>query len=108
MEVIREDYLKKREDAKEKKKADFISSLALMKKYPRRNPNATNMLVDYTIWNDVKVYHVPPVFFHGEDEDVTLNSYDFEKHRLYNTKMNTKLTLALEIERAYKNVYVKV
>jgi len=79
-----------------------------MKKYPRRNPTATNMLVDYTVWNDVKTYHVPCGYFHGEEEELTHNTYDFEKSRIYNTKMNTKLTLALETERIYKNVYVKV
>ena len=99
LDNIRSQHLKREEDKKEKKKVDFQNSLALMKKYPRRNPNAISMLVDYTIWNDLKIYSVPYTYFHGEDSDLCRFSKKFEKNRLFNCKINTMMTLALESER---------
>ena len=100
--------MKEREDKKEKQKSDFANSLALMKIYPRRNPNAVTMLVDYSIWNDIKLFHVPWTYFHGDDADLCNNTTAFDRSRIYNIRINTMLTLALESERVLKHVYVKV
>jgi len=108
LEELREQHLRREEDKKEKKKADFASSLALMKTYPRKNPNAVSMLVDYTIWNDIKIYNVPYTYFHFEDEDLCRLTNDFEKNRIFNLRINTMLTYALEVERSFKNVHVKI
>lgn len=108
LDNIRSAHLKREGDKKEKKKADFLSSLALMKKYPRRNPNANSMLADYTIWSDLKIYSVPYTYFHGEDEQLCRTTKNFEKNRIWNAKINTYLTLALESERVFKNVFVKM
>lgn len=107
LDNIREKFLKKEGEKKEKLKADFIASLSLMKRYPRKNPNAITMLTDYTIWNDLVMFSVPFTYFHGDEEELTRSSTKFEKNRLHNLKINTMLTLALEAERVFKNIFVK-
>jgi hypothetical protein len=87
--------------------ADFLDSLAPMKKYPLKNPNAITMLVDYTIWDDIKMYHVPHTHFY-DDENTFKMSNKFEKYPIHNIRVNTMLTLALEAERSLKYVNVKI
>ena len=69
-----------------------------MKLYPAVDPLAVNMLIDYTIFPDLKFYHVPFNCFY-EWRDGILNGTNFEKVELNKIKINTLLTLTLEAER---------
>lgn len=83
----------------------YLGNMALMKKYPRVNPDATSMLVDYTIWNDLKLYSIHPDYYY-QHADTTLGRKYFKPSPIFNLRLNTKLNLALEAERVLKNVYV--
>jgi hypothetical protein len=61
---IRKNYFEKKDLKEEKDKQEYLGKLARMKKYPKKNPDAIDMLVDYTVWNDVKFYHVGHTMFH--------------------------------------------
>lgn len=78
-----------------------------MKIYPKQNPEAISMLVDYTIWNDLRFFSLHHTYFYKDVEKLA-NSDDIEKTKIFNTRLNTKLTLSLEAERVLKNVYVPV
>ena len=104
---IRVKALKLKADRKQRIKEEYLSTLATMKIYPKKNPNAINMLVVYTIWSDLKAYHVPSIYFYNDAKNLT-NNMNFERFRIFDIRLNTMLTLALESERVLKNLKVKV
>ena len=98
-----EEDIKKKEEIK----LAILNDLPLMKKYPKENPDALSMLIDYTIWTDLHLYSVSHTHFY-QPIDGNLPKQHFKPSEISNTKLNTKLNLALEAERALKNVYVPV
>ncbi len=99
------------EENEQKKKAEvklaILTDLPLMKKYPRVNPDALSMLTDYTIWLDLNFYSVSHDYFY-QKVDSMMSEKQFKPSEISNTRLNTKLNLAIEAERAFKNVFVPV
>ena len=94
-----------------KKKVDKVYSEfpKKMKVYPQRAPSATEMLLDYTIYKDVKFYttfltkFTPELKTAVEKGEAEVPRCPIEDH-----KTSDLVTLALEAERVLKNVFVDV
>lgn len=111
VEKFRERELKRSRDLLDKSKENYLRSLPKMKKYPTsEEPGAEALLVDYTIYPDIKLYSVPHHFFYDQHTDPAqfTASHSFEKTKLRNVKLNTAISLSLEAERMLKNTFVKV
>lgn len=90
----------------EKVKQDYLDSQENMKYYPmERNPNAADLLVDYSILPDLKLYSVLSNLYY-ETEKYTYDS-NFEKNKLKHLRINNLLGFGLEAERSLKKIYIK-
>ena len=108
VERFREKEMRKSREKLEKSKENYLKSLPKMKKISIMNePDAEELLVDFTIYPDIKIYSVPHAYFYGQNMDLT-NSNNFEKVKLRNLKTNTAISLSLEAERLLKNTFVNV
>ena len=95
----------------EKSKENYRQSLGKMKKFSVANePNALEILVDHTIYPDIKLYYVPYTYFYRTPEAMKelIYSNDFERTKIKNLKLNSAITLSLEAERCLKNVFVSL
>jgi hypothetical protein len=101
---MRQKHIQKEKQKEEAKTKAFLESLAPMKLYPKKNPRAIEMLIEYTVYPDIKIYQVNPSLL-ARNEEVT---GDFEKGELRNVRINTLISLSLECERILKYTYVKV
>lgn len=94
-----------------KKKVDKVYSEIpkKMKVYPKTAPSATEMLLDYTIYKDLRFYttfltkFTPELKASVEKGEVQVPRSPIEDH-----KTSDLVTLALEAERVLKNVYVDI
>lgn len=68
---------------------------------------AIDLLVNYTIYEDLEFYSVKPDIFY-EPERKYLRSSDFEKVPLAKNKINYRISQAIEAERCLQNVFVPV
>ena len=108
VERFREKELQKSREKLEKSKENYLKSLPKMKKISIMNePDAEELLVDFTIYPDIKIYSVPHAYFYGQNLEL-MNSKNFEKFKLRNLKTNTAISLSLEAERLLKNTFVNV
>lgn len=73
----------------------------------RPDTNALDMLINYTIFPDLKFYYVSPDYFYNPESQY-VKTNDFQKHPLRRSRINTKITHALEAERCLQNIHVKV
>ena len=71
-----------------------------MKKYPKKQPNSLTMLLDYTIFEDIKLYEAR----YQPGHEFTNN---FKRTPYFLTRINTLLSFAIEAELVLKNIYVK-
>lgn len=103
LETLRQKHILKEKEKEETKTKEFLDKLAPMKLYPTKNPRAIDMLIDYTVYPDIKIYQVNPSLLKSDEETL-----DFEKGELRNVRINTLISLSLECERILKYTYVKV
>jgi DnaJ domain len=80
-----------------------------IKVYPKKAPSATDMLLDYTIYKDLRFYSTfltkftPELKSSVEKGEVQVPRSSIEDH-----KTSDLVTLALEAERVLKNIYVDI
>ena len=76
-------------------------------KYPKPAPQTFEMLMDYTIWKDIKVYFLPDLDL---DSYVTVSKAKSEMPRcqIDNIRESEYITFALEAERAMSHVLIDV
>ena len=82
-----------------------------MKKYPISDePDALELLIDHTIYPDIKFYSVSADLFYDSKTDYNelTHSNSFEKNKLKYFKLNTAINLSLEAERCLKNIYINM
>jgi hypothetical protein len=80
-----------------------------MLKYPNKDPSANEMLVKYTIWKDIKVYSTWFDPFENDREifeEIISGKVNIPRSPITNHKMNVYLSIALEAEKRFKNIYV--
>jgi hypothetical protein len=81
-----------------------------MKKYPLQDPSPTDMLLNYTIYPDIKLYSTflyklkDPKFRDG----VQTGKRQIPRNRLTYIQPNKYLTISLEAERVLKHVYIDI
>lgn len=106
VEAIREKSLNRSKMKMEKAKNDYLKSQENMKYYPMESdPNAADLLVDYSILPDLKLYNVVSELYY-EPEKYIYDS-NFEKNRVKHLRINNLLTFGLEAERSLKKIYIQ-
>ncbi len=111
IEKFREKELRISHEKFEKSKENYQKSLGKMKKYPISDePDALDLLINHTIYPDIKLYSVSSDLFYDykTNFNTLIHSNSFEKHKLKYFKLNTAINLSLEAERCLKNIYINV
>lgn len=77
-----------------------------MKYYPLENdPNAIDLLVDYSIFSDLKLYYVSSAHFYTPN--LFIHEKHIKKNKMKHLRINSLLSIALEAERSFKHIYIQ-
>ena len=90
---------------------NLCKDLPFMKIYPWKDPDASEMLMEYTIWPDIKVYStfLEKINFNEDlKKDIKKGKIQVPRCQPTNMRLTTYISIALEAERVLKKVYVNV
>jgi len=110
------DKLRKKAFIKEQQRYDekldkLLSQLPVTKKYPLIEPSSTDMLLNYTIFPEIKIYSTFLHYYYDSPklrDKVKKGSAQVPRTKLNYIKPNTLLTVSLEVERILQHIYIDV
>ena len=108
--VLRKRYFDNDDMLRNEKIEILEKKIKKMLKYPNKDPPANRMLVDYTIWKDIRVYCVfANRFLDFPDlvDDIIVGKVNMPRAELHRHKLNKYISIALEVEDRYKRIFVK-
>lgn len=83
--------------------------LPKMKAYPKKDPDAVEMLMEYTIWPEIKIYStfLEKINYDPElKENIIKGKEQVPRCQIQNHRLTAFISVALEAERVLKHVYV--
>lgn len=89
----------------------LLNTLPRMKVYPREPPTAVDMVLNWSIYPDLKIYSTflnPIVKDPILKSDLAKGKIEVPRVPLHFIKPNTLLTVSLECERVLKHIYIDI
>lgn len=74
--------------------------------HAKETPHAMDLLLDYTIWKDIKVYFSTSSNLKNESPPAARRQLDLNRVRIDNVRLSEMITFAVEAERAFQHVFV--